>query len=349
MANLTETALYIKKLLNLTIIGIILAVILKIILSAGISYWTITHPKSLSPPTVSFGKLPAIKFPKESSSRPLNYNLETIEGRVPEATSQARVFFIPKKLPSLLASEKARQFAKNLGFQDEPTQETPTLFRFVDADYPGRALSLDIINNNFSLKYDVSAEPAVLEEKPLLTNNEAILEAKNFFQKAGSFPEDLAAGKNRVSLLRLNGEKFEEVGNLTDAQAQRIDFFKNDLDDRLILPSFFSKSNFYAILSGSSNPKKRILEAGFTNWPEDRENWATYPLKTSQTAWEELKNNGGFIASLGQNKETAIIRRVYLAYYDSQEPQTYLQPIFVFEGDNNFAAYVSAVDPEWLE
>jgi hypothetical protein len=53
---------------------------------------------------------------------------------------------------------------------------------------------------------------------------------------------------------------------------------------------------------------------------------------------------------LGDNQEGQItIRNIFLAYFESEEPQNYLQPIFVFEGDKNFTAYVSAVDPEWID
>jgi len=40
---------------------------------------------------------------------------------------------------------------------------------------------------------------------------------------------------------------------------------------------------------------------------------------------------------------------VYLAYYDSLDPQTYLQPVFVFEGDDDFLAYVPAVEAAWVD
>jgi len=349
MATLTETALLVRKLGKLAIIGIFLAVILKIIISAGISYWVITHPKPLSPPTVSFGKLPSIRFPKERGVRPQTFNLETIEGRVPEATPQARVFFISKKLPSLMASAKARQFAQRLGFKDEPTQETQTRFRFKDKDYPARTLSLDIIDNNFSLKYDLSVDPQAGEGKLLLTPEEAVSEAKSFFQGVDSLPNELATGKNSVSFFKIIGGKFEETSSLTDAQVLRVDFFKKELDGKPILPPYFDKSHFYVVIGNSQDLNKKILEAGYNNWPVEGENWATYPLKISQTTWEELKNGGGFIARLGQNKETVTIRRIYLAYYDSEETQSYLQPIFVFEGDNNFVAYVPATDPAWIE
>jgi len=56
----------------------------------------------------------------------------------------------------------------------------------------------------------------------------------------------------------------------------------------------------------------------------------------------------GYIAS-GQNLERAVIRSVELAYFDDFEYQPFLQPIYVFKGDDNFLAYVSAIHPNYLE
>ena len=73
-------------------------------------------------------------------------------------------------------------------------------------------------------------------------------------------------------------------------------------------------------------------------------------MKPSSTAWEELQAGRGFIARYPTNGAISIVvRQVYLGYYDSFDPQMYLQPVFVFEGDNGFLAYVPAVIPEWIE
>jgi len=68
-------------------------------------------------------------------------------------------------------------------------------------------------------------------------------------------------------------------------------------------------------------------------------------------AWNELQQGKGYIANFGQQGDNGqiTIRKVYLAYYDTEVPQTYLQPIYIFEGDKNFFAYVTAVNPKWTD
>ena len=79
-------------------------------------------------------------------------------------------------------------------------------------------------------------------------------------------------------------------------------------------------------------------------FPVDKAKFATYPLKSSSQAFEELKNSQAYIASIGQNLGGLVsIRKVYLAYYDAGFPVDFYQPIIVFEGDKNFMAYVPAV------
>ena len=44
-----------------------------------------------------------------------------------------------------------------------------------------------------------------------------------------------------------------------------------------------------------------------------------------------------------------IIRKIYLAYFEPATLTNYLQPVFVFEGDDNFVAYVSAVTDKYVK
>ncbi|MBI5619928.1 hypothetical protein HY950_03130, partial [Candidatus Gottesmanbacteria bacterium] len=66
-------------------------------------------------------------------------------------------------------------------------------------------------------------------------------------------------------------------------------------------------------------------------------------------AWQELQSGMGFIARYPATGASVTVRNVTIAYYDSFEPQMYLQPVFVFEGDDGFVSYVPAVAPPWTE
>ena len=68
-------------------------------------------------------------------------------------------------------------------------------------------------------------------------------------------------------------------------------------------------------------------------------------------AFSELQNGQAYIANLGLNKDDDVlkIRRVYLAYFDPDIVTEYYQPIYVFEGDNGFIAYLPAVTPDYYQ
>jgi hypothetical protein len=74
----------------------------------------------------------------------------------------------------------------------------------------------------------------------------------------------------------------------------------------------------------------------------------TYPLRDVQSAWRTLQAGEGYVAQRGLN-DMAIVRQVYLGYYDDFEEQSYLQPVYVFEGDGGFLGYVPAIDPRYLQ
>jgi len=63
-----------------------------------------------------------------------------------------------------------------------------------------------------------------------------------------------------------------------------------------------------------------------------------------------MQGGKGYIANLGESQSgNIVIRNVSLAYYDADQPQNFLQPIYVFEGDNNFIGFVPAVSSQWME
>ena len=112
-----------------------------------------------------------------------------------------------------------------------------------------------------------------------------------------------------------------------------------------LLPPEYDKSYTYVLVSSSTENKNKVIEAQYKFWPIATDNFGTYPIRSSAEAWQEVLDGNGVVASYGQNPldTVIIIRRIYLAYYDSGMPDNYLQPIFVFSGDNGFAAYTPAI------
>ncbi len=348
--SLTETAYYTRRAINWSILAIITYILLRISWGILTVVWLAVFPPKAPPPNHAFGQLPAVKFPAQASaSGQLLFQLETIEGGMPPASASAAVYFMPKLAPNLLGLNQAQDFAKNFQFDATPIQESKNVYRFNDPEIPLRRLRYDIISKNFILRYSYEQDASAFVGRGLPLAEAAKLEAINILQSHDLYPDDIAEGTPQVSFMRLVSNRLIPTTSLSQGDAVKIDFFRQPIGNTKIVSPSPDEAPISFIFSGSSDQRKRILQLAYTYWPIDYATTATYPLKPSTTAWEELQQGKGYIVRYPSNSATAIVRSVYLAYYDSFEPQTYLQPIFVFEGDNGFMAYVPAISPEWIE
>ena len=187
----------------------------------------------------------------------------------------------------------------------------------------------------------------------LSSREQAVSEVKNFIQYNNLFDASIIGGKITTELLVYNAsnKQFVPTNSLSKAQLVRVNFFRQDLDGFKIIPPLFSHSYNYALYNPpSSSSPSQIIELSYTFWPIAFDDFATYPLISSTTAWQDLLDGYATVINMGTNQpDNIIIRNIYLAYYDSEESQTYMQPIFVFEGDNDFVAYLPAIMSQWLE
>lgn len=353
MANLTEVSIAARKFFIWAIFVFAGFIVLRIGITLGVQYWKATHPIPPPPPDVRFNKLPKPIFPSAASnSAKLKFTLLNIEGKPPETTDSARVYSLPKKLPTLLSPEKAVKFATKFGFNKEPDLVNSTYYHFTDPKDTNRTLILDTVNMNFKIQYDFSKNQQVFSTGQIQSKDQVINEVKNYISNNGIFDESIIKGNVTTDLLAYDkiGNKFNLVTNLQAADAIRINFFRQDINEWKILPPEFNKSYTNILYVPSPNLYSKIIEVSYTFWPIALDDSGTYPLKTGTAAWEELVNGYASVVNLGNNNpDSIVIRNIYIAYYDSEEPQLFLQPIFVFEGDNNFVAYLPAIISEYLE
>ncbi|MFZ5365941.1 MAG: hypothetical protein ACOZBZ_01480 [Patescibacteria group bacterium] len=350
MATLTETAYYTRKGIKYGAIALVVFLVFRFIWGITSAYLRKIHPPPPPPPTVSFGKLPKIDFPKKEGLPTLSFKLETIQGAVPKLDSISKVYFSVKPGATLLSLDRAKETAKKMGFSTNPQALSSKTYRFQTQTTPPTSLDIDIITLNFKLYYDFSSDQTILTEKKLPSNDQAISEAKSFLSSAGLLAQDLSLGKAQVSYLKYQAPNLMPAISLSEADFVKVGLFREDLGGLPILPENPKEGSITFLFSGARAREKRIVEINYNYNKIERESFATYPLKSAQTAWQELQGGKGFIASLGENTDGKItVRKVYLAYFDSPQPQNFLQPIFVFEGDRDFFAYVSAVDSKWIE
>lgn len=349
MATLHKTTEFAKKILKWSTIAVISIIVLFVILRVGTQIKEYFFPTPLPPPTVKFGKLPALKFPENATNPPaggFTYRLNTLSGQLPTLPTQINVNKIVKPQPSLLALEKAKEQVAKIDFNSSPVRIQDALYQWSNQDTLSKKLLLDIASLNFSLSSDFVFDQDVLSAKNLPDENEAIEKAKNFLKNI-DFPQDIDNEKTKATLLLIEGQELVPATSFSKTQIIRVDFFQKDIDSLSIYyPNPQNSIMYVLIAAGVSQPQ--VVEAKFFHH-NISEISATYPIKTAEEAFSELKNKKAYLASYFGSETNISIKNISLGYYLEDKEQNYLLPIIVFEGNNGFFAYVEALRDEWIE
>lgn len=348
MARLWEVAYYARKTIRYASIALVVMIVGRVALGMAIDYYNKLYPPPPPAPTVGFSKLPPLKFPKQN--RPsIEFRLETISGSVPTPSYKANVYFMPITRPNLLGLEKGTETAASLGFLFEPEALTERLYRFSRTTPIPSRLDFDIVTGNFKMKVDWYEREDFLKDTFLQTEQQALIEVRNYLNKADLLATDVEQGENMVSYLAAKGKGYRVVPSLSEADFVQVDLFRKEVEEDVpnITPTK-NKGIIRVILSGSRTQNERAVQVEYDYFPVDKESVESYPIKTGPQAWDELVAGGGYIiSSPGEGMVT--VRKTYLGFYDSFDPQNYFQPVYVFEGDGDFKAIVPAVDQAWVQ
>jgi hypothetical protein len=347
MTGLTQVAITARKTIRYTIYAIIFLMVGKFLLDSSIAIWKKVFPPAPPPPTVKFGKLTSIPFPESKVTAKLSYALETPEGGFPKLPEQAKVFFMPKVNANLLALDVATEKARALGFAVTPQQVTEKLYKFVNSEVPS-TLEMNIVTGNFSISYDLIADRTPIVVKPPVAEV-AASQFRSSLSGASVLPGDLT-GPTTHEFFKLSDAKLVSALSLSESDVVKVNLFRKTYDDLPSVTANPNEANVWAIVTGSTNRSQKIIAAEYHYFPVDESQSSTYPIKTPEEAFTELQNGQAYIADLGLNKDggSLKIRRIYLAYFDPDTESNFFQPVYVFEGDNGFIAYLTAVTADSL-
>jgi len=295
-------------------------------------------PASPPPPKVGFGKLPAVEFPSNTVGKNLTYSINTITGTLPGFAVSERVYKMREEKPDLLSLSRAKEKARAIGFDKNPTQVSENVYQWKDAD--GKILTMNILNFNFNLSSDylLNKDIAVFNRRADI----AVSVAKDFLSRMNFLPSDLDDTKTTTDQYFVKNIKLMLSTSLSTTQVVRVNFFQKNFNNIMIYyPSPTPPLNF--LIGSSLDPQ--ILEANFF-YQKPSDISSTYPLKTAEKAFEDLKSGNAYISIQPANTNVSI-KKVSLGYFMAEKNQNFLMPIIVFESDN-FRAYVSAVTDEWV-
>lgn len=346
MATLTEVSYYTRRGVKWGIVGLIIILIAPVIWGVIKGIYLKIYPPAPPPPTIAYGKLPQLKFSTANSDYHPSYRLETVDGKLPALTTVGKVYVVEVNKSRLLELERVKTRVRSLGFSTDPLQIDEQTYEFIHPAVPA-TLKVDVIYNTYQMTYDWSLDQTIYSARQVPNSNQAFLEAKNYFQTLGILGSDLADGKPQVSYFAAQPPQMIPTSSQSEANFVRIDLFRSDRDDLPWVTTQGNKSPVSVVFSGTADRSKRIVEANYSYSKIVESGFATYPLISVDDAWNRLQQGQGYVVKTSGPQ--VVVRRVYLAYYESDTPQEFVQPVFVFTDGADFLAYVPAIDPTYLQ
>lgn len=346
MLTLNKTALEIKGLSKLLGIFVGVSVAIFLLIELGLFVKEKISPTPPLPPTVKFGKLPSINFPQNATGKKLTYSLDTLTGSLPTLQDRERVYRMEPVKPDLLALDKTQAKVARVGFTAPGIALSEDTYQWTDQSPLAKQLIMNIFSYNFTLSSSFLSSPLSDSPSNLGNQNDALNAAQTFLLNMSMLPNDLDLIKTKTALLSIRNSALVPATSISNANVLRVDFFQADKNR---LPIYYPKTatSTMTLFVANIQNKLQIVDGHFFHQNASGQ-FSTYPLKTASQAFSELKEQKTYVASYSGNNNNVSIKNVFLAYYMEDSPQDYLLPIIIFEGDNGFLAYVSAVTDEWI-
>ncbi|OGK19822.1 hypothetical protein A3D80_03885 [Candidatus Roizmanbacteria bacterium RIFCSPHIGHO2_02_FULL_40_13b] len=344
--SLSLLSYYFRKVAPFVIIGVLIFIgifgITRVFFSVK---KTVTTPSTINK---QFGALaPPIFNHKIGYPAGATFALDNIEGRPTTATDEAKVYFIPPIATKFGYAQKIYSMAKNAGFN------TKNVSYFLDGTHAIfedslQKITIDISYFNFEYKYAYENHPELFLRPSAIDETTVKERAADFFRLLGKYPNQLSLGTQNITYMHYNSETkgLDVVTNPKLANVVEVDFFRADIQNGeqtypVVSPKYYTSENYVVMTLDIVSPK--IIKAQMHFFETDDTNTGVYPLKTGDEAWAQFLANKGTIVTPGGGSYPITIKKMFLAYYETDVYESYLQPLYVFLGENNFVAYVSAV------
>lgn len=350
--SLTEASYYFRKFAPFAILGLIVVFILYYSIQLIILLVQLNQPKNQDIASIVnpvFGAIPRPEIPNATTSAGLTYVLDTIDGITVTATAAANVYFLPEPPARFGFRENVFLMARNLEIDTELTKYDLQGNQAVFSDSQNK-LVVDILNYNFDYEYlhlaneDERLSNAYIPDEKII--NEKAVE---ILSKIGRYPGELARGKRNIVYLAFNPQTDEltVVDSPENANLVEVDFYREDIGGFPVATSrYFNSPNYLVLLFDSQGTK--VVRGRVSFYERSTEQVGVYPIKTGDEAWEDFTKGNGYIVSGSEGLSQINIKKMFMGYYDPDQKQDYMQPVYVFLGENNFVGYVPAITNEFL-
>lgn len=343
--TLTQVAVIVKRGIVISIIALVLGIASFVSYKIWHAYYLAHLPPVEEKPDTRFGLLPPTDFPQSAvSTSNFSYSLDTTTGGLPKiGVDQGfdkiiKVYFVTQTFASFLSADRSQALAGQFGINAVPEILSETRYRYRNQN---RSLTVDLNSGNFSY----SNEATISAQSNLDDDNKLVSDFQQFLTTLGVMKDDLKTGRFKISYLKNASGELTSTDLRAEAVVAQISIWPANIDKKAIYTSGFNKSLVSASVLGSAEKKENYLALDFIYYPIDFSTFATYPIKTAEVAFDDLKNGKSSVIIEPTGPQVSVTS-VSLGYFLSENYSPYLQPIYVFEGPN-FAAYVSAVNEQY--
>lgn len=246
-----------------------------------------------------------------------------------------------------------------------------------------RTLNYNTVSQNFSMTSNYLSQLSVLQAQSIQNFSgptDAITPVQSFLNNINASTTDIDytltqsppttnAYTTIPQLYSVSNGQLTQTTAIANAQVVRVDLYQKTISYSLVagigqdlthsqtfnmqLPIMYpnppySPMNF---LVASGQDAADVVNANFNHQSINTQpsQQATYPIKTAQQAFDDLKSGKGYIASYNGTGNQILINNVFLAYFIGSDQENYLMPIIVFQGQDGFFAYVSALSDNAIQ
>src|SRR3990167_1060360 len=345
--TLTEVSYYSRKAAPFVLLSFLILLILYYFIRVLLLTILPESPKSIYLNPI-FGKIKQPMIKETTSSSDLSFKIDTIEGKPVTSTDSAQVYFLPSATARFGYREKIYLFAKSLGFDTEAVKHVLEGKEAIFND-ERQSLRIDISNFNFTYEYNFEKNPEVFANAVIPQKKESQDKAINFLTSVGRYPEELAKGKTNTIFISYNPEAKQMKLLDTNAEANmvEVDFYRPDQEQYpVVSPKYFNSQNYVMMVFYQTDFK--IIKAQIKYYEKSDTQIGVYPIKTGDAAWEALIAGKGLIIQSEADSQNIVIKKMFLGYLDPDIYQEYLQPVYVFLGENNFVSYIPAITDSYF-
>lgn len=343
MATLTEAAFFSKKSFNYLIIALAALLALFIFIKIGSSLKDKLFPPSPIPATVAFDKLPKPDLTEGiKPASDLIYKIETISGDLPVLAASAKVFKVEMPQVTFGDLERTKSKVFRIGFGNEPDEISAGRAKFTDIKNQSRQITIDMASGNFTFNNNYLNDPQ-LGSSRLRSKEDGISNTYGFFNIFELDEKEFPREKVVIAMYTLSGTNLKETELIASTNLMRVNLNRADIDKMPVINANFEKPRVWAMVSD-----KEVLEAKLSILPLKIHKFAIYPLKGVDKAFQEIKGGKAFLNRELDDKIFPI-REVTLGYVETEKFQQYLQPFYLFKGENGQIVYIGAVDETWVK